>query len=333
MGRIPYKLFVTFVMLGTSLAVASPQNLNMFNPVSPAATPIRDLFFLVFGVIGVIFLITEGALILSIFKFRSTGKETKEPPQMYGSNPIELAWTVVPVLIVFVLFLVTTRSIYSLDMQEPPEGALRVKATGHQWWWEFEYEDLGITTAGELHVPKGVPVFVELRSADVIHSFWVPRLAGKIDCIPNRENHMWFQADEIGTWYGQCAEFCGTQHAKMLIRVISEDKKDFDSWATNQLLPAVEVPTPMNGKDTFLSLACINCHTVQGVTHQGGFGPDLTHLMSRDTIASGAAENTPENLTKWLLNPNSIKDGCLMPNMMLTENQVASLVEFLTTLK
>ncbi len=252
---------------------------------------------------------------------------------MYGSNPIELAWTVVPVLIVFVLFLVTTRSIYSLDMQEPPEGALRVKATGHQWWWEFEYEDLGITTAGELHVPKGVPVFVELRSADVIHSFWVPRLAGKIDCIPNRENHMWFQADEIGTWYGQCAEFCGTQHAKMLIRVISEDKKDFDSWATNQLLPAVEVPTPMNGKDTFLSLACINCHTVQGVTHQGGFGPDLTHLMSRDTIASGAAENTPENLTKWLLNPNSIKDGCLMPNMMLTENQVASLVEFLTTLK
>ena len=119
----------------------------------------------------------------------------------------------------------------------------------------------------------------------------------------------------------------------MLIRVISEDKKDFDSWATNQLLPAVEVPTPMNGKDTFLSLACINCHTVQGVTHQGGFGPDLTHLMSRDTIASGAAENTPENLTKWLLNPNSIKDGCLMPNMMLTENQVASLVEFLTTLK
>ena len=288
---------------------------------------------LVFGVIGIIFVVTEGALVWSMIRFRSKGDETTEPPQIYGSNPIELAWTVIPILIVFVLFLVTTRTIYSLDLQEPPEGALRVKATGHQWWWEFEYEDLGITTAGELHVPKGVPVFVELRSFDVIHSFWVPRLAGKIDAIPNRENHLWFQADEVGTWYGQCAEFCGTQHAKMLIRVISEDKDDFDSWVANQQLDAAEIPEALNGKETFLSLACVNCHNVDGVMLQGGFAPNLTHLMSRDTIASGAAENTPENLRKWLRNPDSIKEGCLMPNMMLSEEQIELLVGYLTTLK
>ncbi len=288
---------------------------------------------LVFGVIGIIFVVTEGALVWSMIRFRSKGDETTEPPQIYGSNPIELAWTVIPILIVFVLFLVTTRTIYSLDLQEPPEGALRVKATGHQWWWEFEYEDLGITTAGELHVPKGVPVFVELRSFDVIHSFWVPRLAGKIDAIPNRENHLWFQADEVGTWYGQCAEFCGTQHAKMLIRVISEDKDDFDSWVANQQLDAAEIPEALNGKETFLSLACVNCHNIDGVMLQGGFAPNLTHLMSRDTIASGAAENTPENLRKWLRDPNSIKEGCLMPNMMLSEEQIDLLVGYLTTLK
>ncbi len=330
---IPFILNADALLQPIATSFTSPENLNIFDPVSPVSTTIRDLFFLVFGVIGIIFVITEGALVWSLIRFRSKGDETSEPPQIYGSNPIELAWTVIPVLIVFILFLVTTRTIYSLDLQEPPEGALRVTATGHQWWWEFQYEDLDITTAGELHVPKGTPVFVELRSFDVIHSFWVPRLAGKIDAIPNRENHLWFQADEVGTWFGQCAEFCGTQHAKMLIRVISEEQEDFDAWVANQQLDAVEVPEALSGKETFLSLACVNCHNVEGVMMQGGFAPDLTHLMSRDTIASGAAENTPENLRKWLRDPNSIKDGCLMPNMMLTEEQIDLLVGFLTTLK
>jgi len=312
---------------------AGSENLSMFDPVSPAATPIRDLFMLVFAVIGIIFVVTEGALIWSIVRYRATGDETTEPPQIYGSNPIELAWTVIPIIIVFTLFLVTTRTIYSLDMEEAPEGALRVKATGHQWWWEFAYEDLGITTAGELHVPKGVPVFVELRSADVIHSFWVPRLAGKIDCVPNRENHLWFQADEIGTWYGQCAEFCGTQHAKMLIRVVSENENEFNTWVAKQQEHAQETPTKLGGKETFLALACVNCHNVQGVSMEGGFGPDLTHLMSRKTIASGVAENTADNLRAWLQNPDNIKEGALMPNMMLTDTQLDALVEYLQTLK
>jgi cytochrome c oxidase subunit 2 len=333
LGILPHIVECCLATASTAGDIPSPENLSIFDPVSPVSTTIRDLFMLVFGVIGIIFVVTEGALVWSMIRFRSKGDETTEPPQIYGSNPIELAWTVIPILIVFVLFLVTTRTIYSLDLQEPPEGALRVKVTGHQWWWEFEYEDLDITTAGELHVPKGVPVFVELRSFDVIHSFWVPRLSGKIDAIPNRENHLWFQADEVGTWYGQCAEFCGTQHAKMLIRVISEDKEDFEAWVTNQQLDAVEVPSALSGKETFLSLACVNCHNVDGVMLQGGFAPNLTHLMSRETIASGAAENTPENLRKWLRNPNSIKDGCLMPNMMLSEEQIELLVGYLTTLK
>ena len=333
MGKHFFYLLLSSIAATATTALAGPENLSIFDPVSPAATPIRDLFMLVFGVIGIIFVVTEGALIWSIIRYRAKGDETTEPPQIYGSNPIELAWTVIPIIIVFTLFLVTTRTIYSLDMQEAPEGALKVKATGHQWWWEFEYEDLGITTAGELHVPKGVPVFVELRSADVNHSFWVPRLAGKIDCIPNRENHLWFQADEIGTWYGQCAEFCGTQHAKMLIRVISENEDDFDSWVASQKLPASETPTKLHGKEVFLSLACVNCHNVQGVSMVGGFGPDLTHLMSRKTIASGAAKNTAENLRAWLQNPDSIKEGALMPNMMLDDAQLDALVEYVQTLK
>jgi cytochrome c oxidase subunit 2 len=333
LGKHFFYLLLSSIAATATTALAGPENLSIFDPVSPAATPIRDLFMLVFGVIGIIFVVTEGALIWSIIRYRAKGDETTEPPQIYGSNPIELAWTVIPIIIVFTLFLVTTRTIYSLDVQEAPEGALKVKATGHQWWWEFEYEDLGITTAGELHVPKGVPVFVELRSADVNHSFWVPRLAGKIDCIPNRENHLWFQADEIGTWYGQCAEFCGTQHAKMLIRVISENEDDFDSWVASQKLPASETPTKLHGKEVFLSLACVNCHNVQGVSMVGGFGPDLTHLMSRKTIASGAAKNTAENLRSWLQNPDSIKEGALMPNMMLDDTQLDALVEYLQTLK
>ena len=319
--------------VGTARAEETSENLSIFDSVSPAASPISDLFVFVLLTIGIIFLFTEGTLIWSILKFRSKGDHKQEPPQIYGSNPIELAWTVIPIIIVFTLFLVTTRTIFSLDLQEPPAEALRVKVTGHQWWWEFEYPDLDITTANELHVQTGVPVFLELRSADVIHSFWVPRLAGKTDLIPNRENHMWFEAEEDGTWYGQCAEFCGTQHASMLLRVISEDEQSFQSWATNQSLQVKNQTQPVTGESLFMQLACINCHNIQGLTMRGGFGPDLTHLMTRGTIASGASANTPAQLKRWLKDPNNIKPGCNMPNMMLSDSQIDTLVEYLTTLR
>jgi cytochrome c oxidase subunit 2 len=193
---------------------------NIFSPISTPAEVVEDLSWLVLAVTACIFFVVFFVLTITIVRFRvRPGDDDREPPQIYGSNPIELAWTVVPVLIVAVLTLVTVRSLYALDKKEPPEGSLEVIVVGHQWWWEFRYPELGIITANELHVPVDRVTFLRLASADVVHSFWVPELAGKTDVVPNRLNHMWIEPHKTGMFVGQCAEFCGTQHANMLLRV------------------------------------------------------------------------------------------------------------------
>ena len=216
-------------MIGLALladGAGSVQNLSIFQPVSPSAESIRSLFVLVLAITGAIFLVVEGVLLYSIFRFRRRTSATTEPPQVYGSLPIEIAWTAAPMLIVFVLALILTRTEFEVRVNPdtPPPGAkpLHVTVIGHQWWWEYVYDkydgqDLGFITANELHVPAsedGVPrpVYLKLESADVCHSFWVPRLAGKTDLIPGRVNQMWFQTSQKGLFLGQCAEYCGTQH-------------------------------------------------------------------------------------------------------------------------
>ncbi len=282
---------------------------------------------------------------------------TTEPPQVYGSKPIEIAWTAAPALIVFVLVLVSARTLWEVNAPQPRpqagDNTLFVTVIGHQWWWEYNYdyydgkelhatgingEQMKVTTANELHIPAGEdgvarPVRLTLQSADVCHSFWVPRLAGKTDLIPGRDNKMWFQTDATGLYVGQCAEYCGSQHANMLQRVVVDSPSDFERWLENERKPAVEDPDAKAGRSAFLAQSCVNCHQVRGTSAKGHGAPDLTHLMSRQTLASGMVPNTSDNLRLWVADPQKVKPKCLMPAFGLTESERDDIVRYLLTLR
>jgi cytochrome c oxidase subunit 2 len=326
------------------------QDLSTFHPASPPAESIRNLSILVIAITAFIFVVVEGVLIYSIIRFRQRGADSPvEPPQVYGSQPIEIAWTVAPSLIVMIIVLVTTRTLWEVNVTPPPEkpgdNALYVTVVGRQWWWEFDYDHydgaaLGFITANELHVPASEegtprPVYLILKSADVCHSFWVPRLAGKTDLLPGQTNHMWFQTSEKGLFLGQCAEYCGTQHANMLLRVVVDSPADFQKWMANQQKPAVDDAAVRDGKTAFLAQSCVNCHRVRGTKAQGNYAPDLTHLMSRETLASGMIPNDPDGkrLREWLANPQAIKPGCLMPAFALSTRDRDRIVDYLRTLR
>ena len=311
---------------------------NIFAPASTPAKSIFGLSLFVLGVTGAIFLVVFALLLYSVVKFRKRKNDDgREPPQVYGSNQVELAWTIIPILIVVALFMATARVIASVQKATRPDNAIEVIAIGHQFWWEYRYPELGVVTANELHVPVSddnhpTPTFIKLLSADTDHSFWVPRLAGKTDLIPNHPNSMWIDPHEAGVYLGQCAQYCGTQHAKMLLRVYVQSRADFNRWTQEQRQPAT-LSAASQGQQIFETTACINCHTVAGTVANGHFGPDLTHLMSRDTIAAGAATNTPENLRQWILNPDAIKPGSLMPAMQLSDQDLDALTAYLETLR
>jgi cytochrome c oxidase subunit II len=327
-----------FVFLGASAAADSSPT-SIFAPISTPADNIFGLSMFVLGVSAAIFIVVFSLLAYAVLKFRAkTGDHEREPPQIYGSAQVELAWTVIPVLIVVVLFLATARVIASVQNAARPPGAIEVTVIGHQYWWEYRYPNLKVVTANELHVPVSdpahpTPTFLTLLSADTDHSFWVPRLAGKTDLIPNHPNSMWIDPHQTGLYLGQCSQYCGVQHAKMLLRVYVETRAEFDRWIEQQKQPAVSAAVAAEGRQIFESTACVNCHTVSGTAALGRFGPDLTHLMSRDTLASGAVQNNPENLRRWLRDPNVMKPGCLMPAMELADAQLNAVVAYLETLR
>ncbi len=324
------------LLLDWAQYLASP---SIFSPASTPAHQIYQLAIFVALICGGIFVVVGGLLAYSVIRFRHRdGDEGREPPQIYGSTQIELAWTVIPVLIVVVLFLTTARVIHSIEDAPAPAGALHVTVVAHQWWWEYRYPEYGVVTANELHVPVSdppgsTPTYLKLLSADVVHSFWVPKLAGKTHIIPNHVNHTWIDPQRPGLYLGQCGLYCGTQHAHMLIRVVVQSRADFERWIHHQQASAVEDPGVAAGRHVFESTACINCHTVRGTVADGRFGPDLTHLMSRKTLASGMLQNTPENLRRWIADPDSIKPGVKMPAMKLDDEQLSELVAYLETLK
>ncbi|HTO13029.1 MAG TPA: cytochrome c oxidase subunit II [Candidatus Binatia bacterium] len=327
-----------FLKAAGALAADRVETPSIFSPVSTPAYEIRELSFLVLGLSALIFVVVAGMAAWIIVRFRSRGDDRREPPQIYGSDRIEIAWTVVPFLIVVVLFLVTARYIYGIEGRAQPPEALEVTVIGNQWWWEIRYPKLGIVTANELHVPSGddtraAPAFITLQSADVVHSFWVPQLAGKMDVIPNKINRVWIDPRKSGTFVGQCAEFCGIQHAWMLLRVIVQPRPEFDRWVAAQQAAAHDDPGARAGARLFASLSCINCHTVRGTAANGLFGPDLTHLMSRETLGAGAARNDPESLRAWVEDPATFKPGALMPAMRLSGEELGQLTAYLQTLR
>jgi cytochrome c oxidase subunit II len=317
--------------------VLSPTEL--FSPVSTPAHSIFELSLFVLAVSAAIFVVVFGLLAYAVFKFRrGKADDGREPPQVYGSTQIELAWTIIPILIVVVLFLTTARVIVGVQDATHPRGSLEVTVIGHQFWWEYRYPGLNVVTANELHVPVSdpsnpTPTFLQLLSADTDHSFWVPRLAGKTDLIPNFPNHTWIDPHEPGLYLGQCAQYCGTQHAKMLLRVYVQTREEFDRWVREQRQPALVSEAASRGRQIFERTSCINCHTVVGTAANGRFGPDLTHLMSRETIAAGAIANTPQTLRRWLRDPESIKPGCLMPAMGFSDDELDAVTGYLLTLR
>jgi len=327
---------LAFVLL---LDPISSSNTNIFAPASTPAQEIHSLALFVLSITGGIFVVVGGLLMYAVIKFRRRADDDgREPAQVFGSTRIESAWTLLPILIVIVLFLTTARVIHGIEDAVAPPGALNVTVVGHQFWWEFRYPQYGFTTANELHVPVSGPdlarpTFLKLLSADTDHSFWVPRLAGKTEALPNRVNYDWMNPLKTGLYVGQCNLYCGVQHANMLLRVYVQSPADFEAWVHEQQQKALVDPAVAAGREVFDETACINCHAIRGTPADGTFGPDLTHLMSRTTIASGMMANTPENLRRWVQNPEEIKPGCMMPAMKLDPTQVDDVVSYLTTLR
>src|SRR5712664_915807 len=262
-------LFWSAITLWASEPKGSPPHgTNIFAPASTPAKSIADLSVFVLVITGIIFVVVFALLVYSVVKFRGRAMDAgREPAQVYGSTQIELAWTIIPILIVVVLFLATARVIHAIQDAPKPATAVEVTAIGHQFWWEFRYPALGIVTANELHVPVSdpslpTPTFLRLLSADTDHSFWVPQLAGKTDLIPNHPNGTWIDPHETGLFLGQCAQYCGTQHAKMLLRVYVDTPEDFNAWVRGQQEPAKRDEKEAAGRHVFETTACLNCHAI-----------------------------------------------------------------------
>lgn len=321
-----------------ALAQDVTRGTNMFNPASKPAHEIFDLSLFVMVVIVGIFVAVAIPMFYAMFRFRRRKNDNNsEPRQVFGSAQVEVAWTAIPVIIVVVLFLASARLIFAIKDAPHPKAALNITVVGHQFWWEVRYPGLGIVTANEIHVPLSTPsdprpTFIKLLSADVVHSFWVPELTGKTDAIPNHINTTWIEPTKTGVYLGQCAQFCGTEHAQMLIRVYVDTPEQFAAWVKNQQKPAVEDPAVAAGREVFMQNACMNCHTIAGTAATGRFGPDLTHLASRDTIGSGSVVNNPANLRGWIKNPDEYKPGVLMPAMQLNNQQLDQVTAYLETL-
>ncbi len=280
-----------------------------------------------------IFAVVAIVLLFVIVRFRERDPGAL-PRQVRGNAWLEFGWTVAPVIVLTFIAFPTVQAVF--QTQAPPApGALRVRVIGHQWWWEFQYPDLGFATASDLHLPVGQAVTLELTSPDVIHSFWVPQLGGKRDTPPGQVNRLLLTPAMPGVYPGQCAEFCGVSHANMRHAAVVQPAPEFQAWVNQQKGPAAEAvdgSPAAKGRDVFRASACVGCHTIRGVSG-GIIGPDLTHVGSRRTIAGGMLPNTPESLARWLKDPPAVKPGSLMPDLRLSDTDVAALVAYLTSLK
>lgn len=289
-------------------------------PVSDSGGYIQDLYSLIFWMALVVFIGVEGFFLYAIVRYRRRAGDNRIPAQVHGNLRLEIAWTVLPSIVLLVITVPTIKTIFLQDTVPTASAAggspLTVEVTGHQWFWEFRYPELGakVMTANEVHIPVGRTALFELRSADVIHSFWIPKMGGKMDAVPTRVNFMWFTPQETGEFYGQCVEFCGIQHADMRIRLFVDSPSAFQAWATRQAEDAAS-PTGAQARDgaaIFQRSACPACHTIRGTAARGTTGPDLTHVGGRATIAAGMLPNNYENLIRWVSDPQGVKIGSKM---------------------
>ncbi len=311
---------------------------SSLSPHSDVGWMIQNLFSSIVGWAMGIFLVVETVLIVAIVRFRRReGVQDRVPEHVHGHTGLEVAWTIAPALVLLFIAVPTVRTIFRSG-GAPPRAALQVQVIAHQWWWEFRYPDYHITTANEVHLPVGRTAYFTLESADVIHSFWLPAFGGKRDVVPNRTNHLWFTPDAVGTFPGQCAEFCGISHANMRMRAVVQTEADFDAWARAQQAPAPPPTAALaaQGAQVYSHQVCIGCHTMEGVS-AGTIGPNLTHVGSRGTIGAGLIPNTPENMAEWIRNTEAIKPGTVMAqtmrNVKMSDSDLRALVAYLESRK
>jgi cytochrome c oxidase subunit II len=301
---------------------------TVFQTASPQAGAISDLFRVLLLICGAILAVVTVLVIYCGIRFRFR-PAAPEPVRVFGNRKLEFAWTLIPFLLLVWIFILTARTMAISDPS--PRGDPDLIVAGHQWWWEARYPRAGVTTANEIHIPTGRKLLVRLESADVIHDFWVPRLARKMDMVPGQPNFLWLEADQAGVYRGACSEFCGTQHAWMRFEVWAQSPAEFADWLDRQGRPpaAPSDPAAVRGAQLFQSRTCVNCHPIAGTSAQAHVAPDLAHLADRHTLAAGLLPNTVENLRRWLINPQTVKPGCLMPNLNLTESQARDLAHYL----
>ena len=359
-SRAPWRRWLSsgtlVVLLALLVAGCAAENYpqSTLSPKGDFAEMVDKLFDTTVFWATIIFVVVEGALLWAIFRFRAK-PDDPEPEQIHGSTVVEIIWTVIPAAVLAFVAVPTVRTIW--DTAKIPEvsadgGApLKVEVIGHQWWWEFRYPELGIVTANELHIPVGRTIDVRMKTTDVIHSWWVPQFAGKRDVFPNRETRIWFTALEPGAYPGACAEFCGTQHGRMLFYTMAEDPAEFDAWvalrqadtaaaamrppappADSTVAPAPEDPLVAQGRQLFLTKTCAGCHQLgSAAANPGLLGPNLGGIATRTKIASGWLDNTDENLRHWIQKPQEVKSGVKMVVPEITDAEADAIVAFLRT--
>jgi cytochrome c oxidase subunit 2 len=325
-------LWLATAILGAQEAHASDQ--SALDPHGPVAARIATLANILFAIATTVFVVVLAFLIIGIVRRRQAVASSTAEGTPDSSRTIVVGGIILPAIILVAVFAYTLRDMIALAGPDQP-AAVTIDVIGHQWWWEVKYPDDDVTTANEIHVPVGEPVTIRLTTGDVIHSFWVPELISKRDLIPGRDNDIWLQADQAGAYRGQCAEFCGVQHAFMAFLVIAEPPDQFASWLSHQNDPATDPTDPalIQGQHAFLGSACVYCHTVKGTVATGVAGPDLTHLASRQTLAAGTLSNTRGSLSGWIADPQSIKPGNYMPNLHLDPGDLQAIVAYLESLR
>jgi cytochrome c oxidase subunit II len=323
---------VVIVVLGTGFAGCGGGSQSTLDPHSPASRDIADLWWWMLAAATIVFV---GAMVLLFLAWR---RRDRPGLPFFGESEkanvrlVVAFGIVIPAITLIVLFAVS--NLYVLRQTEPASAepsAMKINVIGHQWWWELRYPGTTAVTANEIHIPAGRDVMIVGRSADVIHSFWVPELNRKIDMIPGRTNRVVLHADEPGVYRGQCAEFCGSQHAHMVMKVFAEPPDQFRQWLANEAQPAAAPRTDAEraGMQTFDDVGCASCHTIRGTSAKADVGPDLTHLASRTTIAGAIIDNTPPLLREWISDPQHIKPGNKMPALQLSPTQLDNLVAYL----
>jgi cytochrome c oxidase subunit 2 len=305
--------------------------------VRPPAEAIASLGWIVAVIALVILVGVEAAIVYAAWRFRAS-RAPGPVPQIHGNTRLEVLWTAVPILVLAVVFALMLGTMSEIGASAPAGGSsvVRIAATGHQWWWEFRYPRDGgdVVNANELHIPIGAAIDLELRSNDVIHSFWVPELGGKVDMIPGRVNVLRLYAARAGVYSGQCAEYCGVEHAWMRITVIADSADGYRRWLDEQAAPrAAPSGLAAEGERVFLLAVCASCHMIRGTSAAALAGPDLTHVASRNTLGAGVLRNGDATMRAWIADPQSIKPAALMPQVPLSRAELDALAAYLRSLK